>query len=83
MLALAEHEASRCPVCGGDPVDCQSPDVDGNNPLAAWQWQQQLPVECHKTSALRRGAPDDPKDKRALIATVRRVPRGTPGTARR
>lgn len=79
MLALAEYEAGLCPICGGPVEDCQSPDVDGNNPLATWKWQSQLPVECHKTTALRRGGPMDPSDTRALIGTVRRVPRGTPG----
>src|SRR5690606_39172952 len=26
MLALAEWEAGRCQMCGGDPGECQSPD---------------------------------------------------------
>lgn len=82
VLAYMEWEASRCPACGGDPAECQSPDADPHNPYAKWIYRAELPAECYVSSAARSNAPD-PADKRALIPRVRRVPRGTPSAFRR
>jgi len=80
MIALAEWEADRCPVCGGDPADCQSPDADRNNPRSTWIYRAGLPVECHRGTARRiavdRHAKDAPDDRRALLFPVEKRPRG-------
>jgi len=77
MLALAEWEAGRCQMCGGDPGECQSPDADRNNPQATWIFQPALPVECHRTTASRLMR-QDPNDHRALIPRVVKLRRGEP-----
>ena len=43
MLAYAEWEESRCPVCGGDPRECQDRDADPDNPFATWIYRPKLP----------------------------------------
>jgi len=77
MLALRIWESRRCPVCGGNPDDCQSPDADRNNPHATWIYQPDLPVECHVGTAARIGAAK-PDERRALIPQVRKRRRGQP-----
>ena len=77
MLALAEWEAGRCPVCHGDPAECQSPDADPNNPYATWIYHPKLPRVCHVGTAARRHKPK-PDDNRALIPQVVRQRRGEP-----
>ncbi|MDG4792017.1 hypothetical protein O7626_40085 [Micromonospora sp. WMMD1102] len=75
MLALADWEASRCPSCGGDPDECQSPTADINNPFGTWVYDAEW-VECHRASAARRLA-HEPEDRRALTPRVSRRRRGS------
>lgn len=77
MLALAEWERSRCPVCTGDPGECQSADADRNNPHAQWIYHPDLPVECHVGTAARL-VTQKPDDRRALIPRVVKRRRGEP-----
>lgn len=79
MLALAEYEGSLCPSCGGPAADCQSSDSDRNNPRAKWMYSLDLPLECHRTTALRLSVDRDyGDDKRALLHRVYRHRRGKP-----
>lgn len=44
-LALTHAEENQCPLCGGPRDECTSPSAEG-------QWAANLPVRCHKTTAL-------------------------------
>lgn len=77
MMALGEWEDSRCPICGGDPEMCQSPDADRNNPQGKWVWWPSL-RECHVGTAVRT-IEHKPEDRRALIPKAVRKRRGEPG----
>lgn len=77
MLALAEWEATRCPICGGDPKECQDPAADRNNPYGKWVWWPKPPRECHVGTAMRLWE-QKPDDKRALIPQVVKQRRGEP-----
>lgn len=78
MLALAEWEAARCPVCGGDPAECQDFDADPDNPRAKWIYHPKLPKVCHVGTAARKAGTQKPDDKRALIPQVIKQRRGEP-----
>lgn len=77
MLAYDEWEAARCPICGGDPAECQDPDADRNNPYGKWVWWPKLPRVCHVGTAMRMWQ-QKPDDKRAVIPQVVRQRRGDP-----
>jgi hypothetical protein len=77
MLALAEWEATRCPMCGGDPAECQAPESDINNQFGKWAYHPDLPIECYRATAARK-LKQDPEDRRALIPQVKKLPRGAP-----
>lgn len=79
MLALAEWEDGRCPICGGDPKECQDFDADPDNPHATWIYRPKLPKVCHVGTALRKADhAQKPDDKRALIPQVVKQRRGDP-----
>ncbi|GAA4439369.1 hypothetical protein [Phytohabitans houttuyneae] len=77
MLAYAEWEAARCPVCGGDPAECQDPLADKDNPRGKWVYWPKLPKVCHVGTAARLYN-QKPDDKRALIPQVVKQRRGEP-----
>lgn len=45
MLALAEWEAGRCPVCGGDPDECWAAESER-------AYEVPLPIRCHRATAI-------------------------------
>lgn len=47
MVALQAFEDSLCPVCGGPPEECQSPEAE-------WEWKGVPPTRCHRTAAILR-----------------------------
>jgi hypothetical protein len=77
MLAYTEWEESRCPICGGAPEECQSPDADADNMFATWIYRPKLPRVCHVGTAIRKFDPPA-HDKRAFIPQVVKQRRGTP-----
>ena len=66
VLAAAENRRWRH-ACGGDLRETTSPDRDANNPQARHIYRQQLPMECHLCSALRRSENEYAGDNRALV----------------
>lgn len=46
MLALDEYEATRCPLCGGDPDECSGDGSYG-------RWKAAGPRRCQKTHEVR------------------------------
>lgn len=64
MLALAAWEDTRCPLCGGDAEDCQSPEAEA-------RFQGVPPTRCHRTDAIIRyqdKAGDYPRSRALLWA---------------
>lgn len=61
----AEHEANRCPVCGGDARECQDP-ANGRAYTAEF-------TRCYRTKAIGKAmkSRDDDKDAAALVASTR------------
>lgn len=46
MVALSEWEATRCPLCGGDPQECSGEGSYG-------RWTTKTPRRCQKTHEVR------------------------------
>ncbi len=51
MLALGMWEATRCPVCGGDRVECWANENQG-------RYRTPDPVRCHRETAMARQRKD-------------------------
>jgi len=47
MTALSAFEDSLCPVCGGPPEECQTPEAER-------RWTGTPPTRCHRTDAVLR-----------------------------
>lgn len=51
-LAWQLEQATRCPVCGGDPDECQDPASDPDNAQNARVWKTSYPRRCYRTTSM-------------------------------
>lgn len=68
VLALLDYEADQCRGCGGQLSETTDPDTEG-------KWKVQLPVRCHKCTALaeHQQAYAETKHNHALLWAAERV----------
>lgn len=75
VLAHLLDKATRCPVCGGDPAECQDPagDPDVRENARVWRTPDN-PSRCYRATVMARQADKytDNKHPQALIYRPRR-----------